>query len=123
MRQFIRQSEVADISLREGWGSREKVLELDFVFRPDRPDQDALRRDVQLLFQASGIRLDGEAPGAPGRGQRDAHPRVQRNDPVLVGKQWVDVEFRDLVYVGEQLRNAHQDSFDRLAIRGPTLAV
>src|SRR4029079_4819700 len=93
MRQFIRQSEVADISLREGCGSAEKVLELDFVFRPDRPDQDALRRDVQLLFQASGIRLDGEAARAPFRRQRNPQPRRPREGPVLartqVGGVWL----------------------------------
>ena len=110
-----------------GKESRVQVLRCDLgqelamlrrIFRTDGPQDHAAAAVLQLLLQLAGVGADCQPGGRAGGARRDAYARIERDDAMLVGQQWVDVELDNLCDIDGKLRELHQGRLDLRQVRG-----
>src|SRR6266567_2369063 len=102
---YLHKDSIADIVRVE----RVKELEmLRTVFRSDRSQQHWAVLPIDPLLELLRIGADRESIDACCARGCDTHARIEHKDPLVVGQEWVDVEFDDLRNVGDQVRHLNQ---------------
>ena len=81
---------------------------LRFVPGPDGPHQYASAAERDPILKLLRIRTDRKAPGTDTVGVLNPNARIECDDTMLVGQQWVNVELDDLRHIGNQLRDLDQ---------------